>query len=195
MTVILLIDDDPDICEIMKLFLERDGHQVRTAPGGREGLEILKSATPDLVLLDIMMQPMDGWETLTAIKENAVTRDLPVAIFSGKTPKLEEIIQYGPWIMDYILKPVDFRRISVALLDIVNRMQQQRKERGRLVSEGHPSDLIDRQEGFAAKIYLLKKFSREYREDGREKERLLADLEAELQRVNQALSDPASNLN
>ena len=64
MFTILVVDDSPFIVDVFVTMLERGGYRTVAAYGGEECLEILKTVTPDLILLDIMMEPMDGWETL-----------------------------------------------------------------------------------------------------------------------------------
>ena len=81
---ILVVDDSPFIVDVFVTMLERGGYRTVAAYGGGECLEILKTVTPDLILLDIMMEPMDGWETLEKIKENPLTKDIPVLMLTAK---------------------------------------------------------------------------------------------------------------
>ncbi|MCK4270994.1 MAG: response regulator [Methanogenium sp.] len=59
-----MVDNDPDIRDFFRIFLTRQGHTIHTVPGGKECIEILQTLTPDLIVPEIMMEPMDGWETL-----------------------------------------------------------------------------------------------------------------------------------
>lgn len=158
MMTILVIDDDPAIREIFTAFLKRHGHTVYAAPGGREGLELLRTLQPDLIVLDIMMMPMDGWETLSAIKRDPATRAIPVTMFSGKQPDPEEICRYGTWIEDYLVKPLDFHRFSDILTDIIRRSSDWEKEREILKCVVPDHDLIDEYYGTRKIVYLLEKF-------------------------------------
>src|SRR5512138_1489873 len=97
-TEILLVDDDEGIRTIIGLYLKKDGYVVHTAPGGRECRETLDRIRPDLIILDIMMEPVDGWETLESIRSVPGIRDIPTMMFSGKSPTSEEIGKYGGWI-------------------------------------------------------------------------------------------------
>ena len=85
MYTILVVDDSPFIVDVFVTMLERGGYLTVAAYGGEECIEILKTVTPDLILLDIMMEPIDGWETLERIKENHLTKDIPVPHAHGKT--------------------------------------------------------------------------------------------------------------
>ena len=84
MYTILVVDDSPFIVDVFVTMLERGGYRTVAAYGGEECLEILKTVTPDLILLDIMMEPMDGWETLEKIKENPTTKEIPVLMLTAK---------------------------------------------------------------------------------------------------------------
>ena len=84
MYTILVVDDSPFIVDVFVTMLERGGYRTVAAYGGEECLGILKTVTPDLILLDIMMEPMDGWETLEKIKENPATKDIPVLMLTAK---------------------------------------------------------------------------------------------------------------
>ena len=106
MPKILVVDDNPDIVDLFDIVLSRKGYTVTKAGGGGQCLEILKTSIPDLVLLDIMMEPMDGWETLQRIKSDVRTKSVPVIMLTGKPPTWDEIIAHMDNIEDYAIKPV-----------------------------------------------------------------------------------------
>ena len=82
--LILAIDDDAAMVELMQMILERDGFEVTTASGGREGLEKIKKLLPDLILLDIMMPDMGGWDVYEAMLAAELTYKIPVIVVSAK---------------------------------------------------------------------------------------------------------------
>ena len=116
MSTVLVVDDDPDIANIFKIFLSRDGHTAVTASDGQICLEKVEHCKFDLILLDIMMAPMDGWETLETIKSNPKTSSIPVIMVTGKPLEEHERAKYGSLFYQYLMKPV--RRAE--LCDIVN---------------------------------------------------------------------------
>lgn len=124
MATIMVIDDSPFIVDIFVTMLERGGYTVYSANSGPEGIELLKSVTPDLILLDIMMEPMDGWETLVAVKQNFTTKDIPVMMLTAKQLTPQEAQEYGMYIEDYILKPVTHSELYSAIEGVINRRQQ-----------------------------------------------------------------------
>lgn len=82
MSKIMVVDDEPAIVKVVTMMLEREGHEVTSAYSGEEALEKLKMEKPDLVLLDIMMPGLDGWETCRRIKEGQDTKDIIVAMLT-----------------------------------------------------------------------------------------------------------------
>jgi CheY-like chemotaxis protein len=85
---ILIIDDDPDITEAMTVVLENRGYEVRSAPGGAEGMEQLKKATPDLIILDVMMRTsQEGFELSRELKGNPTYKNIPILMLTAVKQK------------------------------------------------------------------------------------------------------------
>ena len=82
--VVLVVDDDPRLREYIRVNLEMEGYSVREAGSADEGLNVLQDSTPDLVLLDVMMPEVDGWEMLRRLQEQHGVGAIPVIMFSGK---------------------------------------------------------------------------------------------------------------
>jgi two-component system, OmpR family, response regulator len=122
-TTVLIVDDSPYIVDGLVALLKRKGFNTIACHGGEEALATLASEKPDLILLDIMMEPMDGWETLGKIKADAATRDLPVLMFSAKKITPEEAQEHSLSIEDFVSKPVN----PAQLLDAINRIFERRK--------------------------------------------------------------------
>lgn len=103
---ILCIDDDVGIIELVQLIMQRDGFSVRGASSGAEGLSALRANAPGVVLLDIMMPEMDGWETYKHIKSDPALKDIPVVILTARNSSFEEVIaRERAGVDDYITKP------------------------------------------------------------------------------------------
>jgi two-component system, OmpR family, response regulator len=122
-TTILIVDDSPYIVDGLVALLKRKGYITAACHGGEEALATLRTETPDLILLDIMMEPMDGWETLGKIKAEPATRDIPVLMFSAKKITPEEAQEHCLSIEDFVSKPVN----PAQLLDAINRIFERRK--------------------------------------------------------------------
>jgi len=108
---ILVIDDEEDVLEVLRLVLSRSGYEVDATSSGMEGLARAQAGQPDLVLLDIMMQRMDGWEVLRALKSDAATRDIPVVILSARVEPKDKIRGLQEGAVDYVTKPFAVREI------------------------------------------------------------------------------------
>jgi DNA-binding response OmpR family regulator len=110
---ILVVDDDPDSLDIVRTFLESRGYDVSTASDGRAGLAKLEEVRPELVLLDVMMPGMDGWEVARIIKNHAdfaATRVVMLTARSGFSDKQEGLRAGAD---DYIVKPIRLDELAV----------------------------------------------------------------------------------
>jgi two-component system OmpR family response regulator len=143
MNTILVVDDSPMIVDVFVAMLERGGYRPIAAYSGEECLDILKDVTPDLILLDIMMEPMDGWETLEHIKENPETKEIPVMMLTAKQLTPDEAQEYGIFIEDYIMKPTTHRQLYDAIEYILKRQESIRGEIDRAKVEGADEALIE----------------------------------------------------
>jgi two-component system, OmpR family, response regulator len=121
---ILIVDDSPYIVDGLVALLKRKGFKPLASHGGDEALSILNTTKPDLILLDIMMEPMDGWETLEKIKANPALKHLPVLMFSAKKISPEEAREHCLNIEDFVSKPVN----PAQLLDAIRRVFERRKD-------------------------------------------------------------------
>ena len=142
MYTILVVDDSPFIVDVFVTMLERGGYRTVAAYGGEECLEILKTVTPDLILLDIMMEPMDGWETLEKIKENSQTKEIPVLMLTAKQLSPAEAQEYGIYIEDYVLKPITHRELYDAIEHVLNRRQSIKSDIDIAKQSGFDADII-----------------------------------------------------
>jgi two-component system, OmpR family, response regulator len=165
MSVLLIVDDDDAIREIFSLLLTENGYSVHAASGGMECIEILTRISPDLVLLDIMMHPVDGWETLSSIRNNPRTGHIPVVMFSGKSPSREEVFQYAGWIEDYLMKPLTMQTISRALSAVFARKRADLEERQHFIKNCADPMLIEEYFQLQRLLFIQGKFSRDFDEE------------------------------
>ncbi|MCX6683568.1 MAG: response regulator [Methanoregula sp.] len=123
MPSVLLVDDNTDLVELYTIVLTGKGYKTFAAYGGEECLALLKTTLPDLVLLDIMMEPMDGWETLTRIRSDIKTQSIPVIMVTGKKPTWDEIRNHMHDIEDYVVKPLTISALSDLVKSFFPRQQ------------------------------------------------------------------------
>jgi len=102
---ILVVDDDAAVRDVLRTTLARGGHDVLAAASGMEGLVRAQEERPDLVLLDVMMPGMDGWEVLKLLKLDAATREIPVVIVSVRAEPRDRIRALQEGAVDYVAKP------------------------------------------------------------------------------------------
>jgi two-component system, OmpR family, response regulator VicR len=103
---ILCIEDEPEMIELMRLILSRKGYDVTGASGGQDGLEKMRREMPDLVLLDLMMPDMGGWEVYQQMKADENLKEVPVIIVTAKAQSIDKVLGlYIAKVDDYIAKP------------------------------------------------------------------------------------------
>jgi CheY-like chemotaxis protein len=124
MQTIMIVDDEPSIVDIFGLMLERKGYQTVPVHSGEECIQILQALQPDMILLDINMPSMDGWETLKQIRSNLHTQSIPVIMVTGIQLTPEETVKYGNLMDDYITKPTSINE----LVGHIETVFQKRKE-------------------------------------------------------------------
>lgn len=103
---ILCIEDETEMIDLMRLILGRRGYDVRGAASGLEGLKMIRERQPDLILLDLMMPEMDGWEVYQQLKAEEKTKRIPVIVVTAKAQSIDRVLGlHIAKVDDYIAKP------------------------------------------------------------------------------------------
>ena len=103
---ILCVEDEPEMIDLMRLILGRRGFEVKGAAGGIEGIKMIRQELPDLVLLDLMMPDMDGWEVYQQMKADEKTRHIPVIVVTAKAQSIDKVLGlHIAKVDDYLAKP------------------------------------------------------------------------------------------
>jgi len=123
---ILCIEDEPQMIDLIRLILETRGYKVLGAEGGQQGLEMMRSEKPDLILLDLMMPEMDGGDVFHHMKEEVELRDLPVIVVTAKAAPIDKVL----WINvakvdDYVTKPFGPSELVESVERVLARRRQQ----------------------------------------------------------------------
>jgi DNA-binding response OmpR family regulator len=118
---LLLIDDSQDIQKLVGMFLERDGYEVVRATNGQEGLRQLAQTQPDLVLLDIMMPEVDGWETCRRMREIS---NIPIIMLTAKAQEMDVVRGLEMGADDYVTKPFDLSELRARIQSLLRRAKQ-----------------------------------------------------------------------
>ena len=123
---ILVVDDEKDIVDILKYNLERENEfEVLTASNGKEALD-LAATNPDVILLDIMMPELNGFEVCKQLKGNPATSKIPVIFLTAKENEIDEILGLEIGADDYITKPISPRKVLARLKSVIRRSQNER---------------------------------------------------------------------
>ena len=117
---ILVVDDDTNICELLRLYLTKEGYQVTTANDGEEGLEKFNQLKPDMVLLDVMMPRMDGLEVCRRIRKAGNT---PVMMLTAKGETFDKVLGLELGADDYVVKPFDAKEVVARVKAVLRRTQ------------------------------------------------------------------------
>ena len=115
---ILLIEDDRNISELLQLYLEKEGYSVRAAYDGRQGLETFRTVQPDLILLDVMMPVMNGWDTCRAIRAES---QVPIIMLTAKSETDDKVMGLKTGADDYITKPFEMKEVLARIEAILRR--------------------------------------------------------------------------
>ena len=103
---VVYIEDESEMIDLVRLILSRKGYEVIGANSGREGLDAIRQKLPDLVLLDLMMPDMDGWDVYQQMKSVEATRDIPVIVITAKAQSIDKVLGlHIAKVDDYISKP------------------------------------------------------------------------------------------
>ncbi len=123
---VVYIEDDQEMIELVVLILTRRGFDVKGAQGGRKGLDIINQELPDLVLLDLMMPGMDGWEVYQQLKANEKTRNIPVIVITAKAQAIDQVLGlHIAKVDDYIAKPFRPHELLESIDRVLARASQQ----------------------------------------------------------------------
>ena len=117
-TKLLIVDDDPNICDMLKLYFENEGYKVKTANDGVEGLNYFKMFEPDMVLLDIMMPKKDGWQVCREIREISAK---PIIMVTAKCEVFDKVLGLELGADDFIVKPFDMKELSARIKAVLRR--------------------------------------------------------------------------
>lgn len=121
---IVCIEDEPEMIELVKLILSRQGFEVQGALGGKEGLEKISQMHPDLVLLDLMMPEMDGWQVFQTLRVNPETSHIPVIIVTAKAQSIDKVLGlHIAKVDDYITKPFGPQELLQSVQKVLNNQK------------------------------------------------------------------------
>ena len=123
---VLIVEDDPNIRELLQMYLEKDGYAVTLATDGGQGLDKFRSIKPDLVLLDVMMPVMDGWAVCKAIRAEGNT---PVIMLTAKGETDDKVMGLKAGADDYVTKPFEMKELLARIEAVLRRADRGAEEK------------------------------------------------------------------
>ena len=121
---ILIVDDDSNICELLRMYLNKDGFDTAIAADGEEAVDLVLKYKPDLILLDIMMPRLDGWQVCREVRK---TSEVPIIMLTAKGEVFDKILGLELGADDYISKPFDTKEVLARIKAVLRRSNEKSK--------------------------------------------------------------------
>ena len=118
MKKILVVDDDPNICELLRLYIEKEGYDVSIAGDGQKAVEMFNKVSPDLVILDIMLPIFDGWQVCREIRKIS---ECPIIMVTAKGETFDKILGLELGADDYVVKPFEAKEVVARIKAVLRR--------------------------------------------------------------------------
>ncbi len=128
MTTILYVDDIAVLTQLFATGLSEAGYDTMTATSGKECLAMLETATPDIIILDIMMEPLDGWNVLLQVRKKDPDHKILIVMLTAKALSPEDIMEYGDLFDGYIMKPLTIEKLLTRVSWYCERLTEIRDE-------------------------------------------------------------------
>ena len=124
-TKILVVDDDINICELLRLYLEKEGYSVTIANDGISAVEMFSSSNPDIILLDIMLPGQDGWQVCREIRK---TSNVPIIMLTAKGETFDKVLGLELGADDYVTKPFETKEVVARIKAVLRRSSSSNSE-------------------------------------------------------------------
>ena len=118
---VLVVEDEPDVAEMIRYNLEKEGYEVRLSGNGTDAIRVAKEARPDVVLLDIMVPHLNGWEICRRLKQDRDTAPIPVIMVTGRTEEGDKVLGFEMGADDYVTKPFSPRELLARVRAVCRR--------------------------------------------------------------------------
>ena len=124
---ILVVDDDRNICELLRLYIEKEGFDVVIANDGRQALDLFDSEKPDLIMLDIMLPELDGWQVCREIRKKS---QCPIIMLTAKGEVFDKVLGLELGADDYVVKPFEAKEVVARIKAVLRRFGKKRRRSG-----------------------------------------------------------------
>lgn len=127
---IMVVDDDSNICELLRLYLEKEGFDAVIAPNGMKALEMFDNEKPDLILLDVMMPQLDGWQVCREIRKKS---PCPIIMLTAKGEVFDKVLGLELGADDYVVKPFEAKEVIARVKAVLRRCGAQEQKKAKEV--------------------------------------------------------------
>ena len=152
-TTVLVVDDERNVTQLVRMYLAAEGFRVETASNGEEAIEKARSVRPDLIILDLMMPTMDGWEVCRRVRANG---DVPIIMLTARSDDVDKIVGLELGADDYLTKPFNPRELVARAKAVLRRYQAGQKPAALIALDGLQIDTDGREVRVAGKIVDLR---------------------------------------
>src|SRR5262247_1018278 len=153
---VLVVEDEQDVAELLRYNLKKEGYDVTAAPNGADAVKLARDLVPDVILLDIMVPQLNGWEVCRRLKNDAETRGIPIIMVTGRVEEGDKVLGFELGADDYITKPFSPRELLARIRAVVRR--------------SHSADALDRKHHVKAGDLEIDRSRFEVRMKGRQVE-------------------------
>jgi len=130
---ILVVDDDSNICQLVKLYLDKEGYESMAVYNGKQALDVFRDFTPNLVILDIMLPGMDGWQVCREIRKFS---SIPIIMLSARDETFDKVLGLELGADDYVVKPFEPKELIARIKAVLRRYERQDTDQEQLVFPG-----------------------------------------------------------
>jgi DNA-binding response OmpR family regulator len=130
---ILVVDDDSNICQLVQLYLDKEGYESRAVYNGKQALEVFREFTPNLVILDIMLPGIDGWQVCREIRKFS---SIPIIMLSARDETFDKVLGLELGADDYVVKPFEPKELIARVKAVLRRYERQDTELEQLIFPG-----------------------------------------------------------
>jgi two-component system, OmpR family, alkaline phosphatase synthesis response regulator PhoP len=132
---VLVVDDEPDVLLLCRVNLEFEGYRVIEAGDGEQAMEKVREERPDIILLDVMMPKMDGWQVLAALKADEDTADIPIVMLTARVQDQDQIRGWSGGAAEYITKPFSPLALSEVVKGVLRSDPEEEERKRRMILE------------------------------------------------------------
>jgi two-component system, OmpR family, alkaline phosphatase synthesis response regulator PhoP len=133
---VLVVEDEADVAEMIRYNLSKEGYDVRLAANGTDALRLVKESKPDVILLDIMVPQLNGWEICRRLKQDRETAAIPVIMVSGRVEEGDKVLGFEMGADDYVTKPFSPRELLARVRAVTRRGRLTDQEAGQILRAG-----------------------------------------------------------